>query len=155
MSESFKNLFTEISTNAQMLTDLCTEIAASVIPSLVVKDLSTEIEAVYPTRSRYLFVRYDHVPERNEQNVPISRAIKLRLYNPDPAFGIDITTFKMRLNSSAWYAYGNSRLTFTKVNYRECLIYFNPEKYNYDSKIDVEVYCEDHLNNKGIELEIL
>lgn len=148
------DFLTEVSAQAQILSDLNTEIAAGEI-TLSITDLLTEIEAVHPIRSRYLLLRYDHMPGRNEQNVPISRAIKLRVYNPDPAFGIDITTFKVRFNEWVWYLYGDPRLYFTKVNYREYLIYFNPPNYNYDSKVDVEVYCEDHLNNKGIELEIL
>lgn len=149
------DLNTEISANAQIFQDLNTEIAAEKIVILSIIDLLTEVEVVHPVRSRYLLLRYDHTPGRNEQNIPISRAMKFRVYNPDPAFGIDITTFKVRFNGGSWYTHGDPRFTFTKVNYREFLIYFNPENYNYDSKVDVEVYCEDHLNNKGIELEIL
>ena len=81
--------------------------------------------------------------------------MKFRAYNPDPAFGIDITTFKVRFNKGSWYAHGDSRFTFTEVNYREYLVYFNPPIFAYDTQISVEVYCEDHLNNKGTLLEIL
>jgi len=126
------------------------------IPFTGFKDLNAEIicRGNY-TRERYLMVRYDHVPARDEQNVKIGKAMKFRLYNPDPLFGIDLTTFKVRFNGGTWYRYGDSRLTFTEVSYTEYLVYFNPPNFTYDSGITIEVYCEDNYNNPGIKLEIL
>jgi hypothetical protein len=118
-------------------------------------DLLSEIEALNPTREDFLLIRHDHVPERDAQSVQTGKAMQFRIYNPDTAFGIDLTTFKVRFDEGAWYRYGNSRLTFTEVNYKECLVYFNPPNFTYNSEIMIEVYCEDHLNNPGIRLEIL
>ena len=120
-----------------------------------IPDLKIFINGKYPTREKFLLLRYDHVPARNEQNVPMGKAMQFRLYNPDSAFGIDLTTFKLRFDEGVWYRYGDSRFTFTEVNYRECLVYFNPPNFLYDREIMIEVYCEDHLNNPGIKLEIL
>lgn len=105
--------------------------------------------------NKFLLLRYDHVPARNKQNVPMGKAMVFRLYSPDPMFSIDLSTFKVRFNSGVWYRYGDSRLTFTKVTYREYLVYFNPPNFDYDTQIGVELYCEDHMNNPGIKLEIL
>lgn len=120
-----------------------------------ISDLKTFIGNQYPIREKFLRLKYDHIPARNEINVSVDRPMTFRVYNPDPAFGIDITTFKVRLNEGIWYRYGDTRFTFTKVNYREYLIYFNPPKLTYDRQIMAELYCEDHLNNPGIKLEIL
>jgi len=133
---------------------LNTDIQADVLP-ISYTDLNAEIICLGNyTRERYLMVRYDHVPARDEQNVKIGKAMKFRLYNPDPLFGIDLTTFKVRFNGGTWYRYGDSRLTFTEVSYTEYLVYFNPPNFAYDSQIDVELYCEDNYNNPGIKLEI-
>ena len=120
-----------------------------------ISDLSSEIVAIYPTREDLLLLRHDHVPVRNEQNVQTGKAMQFRLYNPDPAFGIDLTTFKLRFDEGSWYRYGDSRLTFTEISYMEYKVYFNPPNFDYNSEIMIEVYCEDHLNNPGIKLEIL
>ena len=135
---------------------LNTDIQAAGIKSI--KHLKTFVDARYSTlseREKFLRLKYDHIPARNEINVPVDRPMTFRVYNPDPKFGIDITTFKVRLNEEVWYRYGDARFTFTKVNYREYLIYFNPPKLTYDRQIMVELYCEDHLNNPGIKLEML
>ena len=118
-------------------------------------NLLMDINSEYPIRNQFLLLKYDHSPIREERNVSVSKVIQFRIYNPDSAFGIDLSTFKMRINDGVWYRYGNSRLTFTQVNYRECLVYFNPPNFTYDSQIDIKVYCEDNLNNPGIKLEIL
>jgi len=102
-----------------------------------------------------LLLRHDHSPGRNEQNVPVARPMKFRLYNPDSNFGIDDTTFKVRFNAGVWYEYGNSRLTFTTISAQEHHIYFNPPAFEYDTEINVELYCGDDSGNPGILLEIL
>ena len=117
-------------------------------------DLSSVVDCKQPIWAKCLLLRHDHSPTRNEQNVPIGKVMQFRLYNPDPAFGIDITKFKVRFNAGSWYEYGNSRLTFTEVSYREYRVFFNPPNFSYDAQIDVELYCTDHLNNKGILLEM-
>lgn len=119
--------------------------------------LNTDIQATtwYPERETFLMLRHDHVPARDEQNVQMGKAMQFRLYNPDAELGIDLTTFKLRFDEGAWYRYGNSRLTFTEVNSREYLVYFNPSNFIYNSEIMIEVYCEDKANNPGIKLEIL
>ena len=134
---------------------LNTDIQADVLP-ISYTDLKAEIICLGNyTRERYLLLRYDHVPARDEQNVQIGKAMQFRLYNPDPLFGIDLATFKLRFNGGTWYRYGDPRFTFTEVNYREYLVYFNPPNFTYDSGITIEVYCEDNYNNPGIKLEIL
>lgn len=105
--------------------------------------------------SKFLLLRYDHVPARNEQNVLMGKAMVFRLYSPDPLFSINLSTFKVRFDEGVWFRYGNPRLTFTKVTYREYLVYFNPPTFAYDRQVAVELYCEDHMNNPGIKLEIL
>ena len=105
--------------------------------------------------SKFLLLRYDHVPARNEQNVPMGKVMVFRLYSPDPLFSIDLSTFKVRFDEGVWFRYGNPRLTFTKVTYKEYLVYFNPPPFAYDRQVAVELYCEDHMNNPGIKLEIL
>ena len=149
---SFIDLSSEIQTVSEVLITLKLDIRAAFS---VINDLNTEITILYPVRDKFLLLRYDHVPARNEQNVQIGKAMQFRLYNPDPAFGIDLTTFKIRFDSGAWYRYGDDRLTFTEISYREYKVYFNPPDFAYDSEITAELYCEDHLNNPGIKLEIL
>lgn len=122
--------------------------------SINLSDLISEIAALYPTREKFLLLRYDHIPARNAQNVKTGKAMQFRLYNPDTAFGIDITKFKVRFDGGVWYRYGDNRLTFTEINYREYLVYFNPPNLPYDTQITAELYCEDHRNNLGIKLEI-
>ena len=149
---SFTDLLSEVIANAQSLTDLLSEIDTS---ALSIKDINSFIESEYPTWSKFLLLSHDHVPARNALNVKIGKAMQFRLYNPDPLFGIDLTTFKIRFNEGTWYRYGDTRLTFTEVSYREYLVYFNPPAFDYNSQIDLELYCEDHRNNPGIKLEIL
>ena len=132
----------------------CFDLKPILIPESIA-DLLSEIVAANPVREDFLLLRYDHVPARNAQNVQIGKAMQFRLYNPDPAFGIDLTTFKLRFDEGSWYRYGDSRLTFTEISYREYKVYFNPPNFDYNSEIMIEVYCEDHLNNPGIKLEIL
>lgn len=135
---------------------LNTDIQAAGIQTI--KYLKTFIDARYSTlseREKFLLLRYDHTPTRNAQSVKTAKAMQFRLYNPDTAFGIDITSFKVRFDGGAWYRYGDNKFTFTKVNYREYLVYFNPPNLPYDSQITAELYCEDHRNNPGIKLEIL
>ena len=149
---SFTDLLSEVIANAQSLTDLLSEIDTS---ALSIKDINSFIESEYPTWSKFLLLSHDHVPARNALNVKIGKAMQFRVYNPDPLFGIDLTTFKIRFNEGTWYRYGDTRLTFTEVSYREYLVYFNPPAFDYNSQIDLELYCEDHRNNPGIKLEIL
>lgn len=120
-----------------------------------ITDLSSSIGCEQPVWDKCLLLRHDHSPARNEASAQVGKVMQFRLYNPDPAFGIDITKFKVRFNAGSWYEYGNSRLTFTEVSYREYRVFFNPPSFDYDSQINVELYCADHLNNKGILLEIL
>ena len=120
-----------------------------------ITDLLSSIDCDHPTWTKFLLLRYDHVPARDAVNVQMGKAMQFRIYNPDPLFGIDLTTFKLRFNEGAWYRYGDSRLTFTEVTYREYLVYFNPPSFDYDSQVDIELYCEDYANNPGIKLEIL
>jgi len=120
----------------------------------ILTDITTHIDCEYPIWTKFLRLKYDHVPALDAVNVQMGKAMKFRIYNPDPLFGIDLTTFKIRFNLGGWYRYGNSRLTFTEVTYREYLVYFNPPNFEYDSQVDVELYCEDNLNNPGIKLEI-
>lgn len=154
--EAFRSkwwLKTEIQTvGTTFFADLDSEIEAV---GLSLSDVMSEIDVIYPTRSDFLLLRYDHIPERDAQNVQTGKAMQFRLYNPDPAFGIDLTTFKLRFDEGTWYRYGDSRLTFTEITYREYRVYFNPPNFDYNSEIMIEVYCEDHLNNPGIKLEIL
>lgn len=119
--------------------------------------LNTDIQATtdYPDRERFLLVRHDHVPERDEQNVLTGKTMQFRLYNPEVELGIDLTTFKLRFDEGIWYRYGNSRLTFTEVSSKEYRVYFNPPNLDYNSEIMIEVYCEDKAHNPGIKLEIL
>lgn len=146
------DLPSEIEANAQAVTNLNSEIEAS---ELSIKDIYSSIESEYPVWSNNpLLLRYDHVPARNALNVKIGKAMQFRIYNPDPLFGIDLTTFKVRFNEGTWYRYGDSRFTFNEISYREYLVYFNPPNFTYDSQIDVELYCEDNFNNPGIKLEI-
>ena len=180
-AQQILNLFTEIKAGNQVISDLISSIAAifgsvtdlkSEIQSrdIIVLDLYTAIRAtreslsdvnsdisvvIYPTREKFLLLRHDHIPVRNEQNVPMGRAMQFCLYNPDSAFGIDLTTFKLRFDEGVWYRYGDSRFTFTQISYREYKVYFNPPNFLYDREIMIEVYCEDHRNNPGIKLEIL
>lgn len=139
--------------------------------ALVIKDLITGITArgyaegiflnsfmsarEYPIWQRFLMVAYNHTPVRFEYNVPVNKIIQFRLYNPDSNFGIDLDTFKVRINKGEWIRYGDSKLVFTEISYREYKVYFNPPDFDYDSNIEVEVYCEDDFNNPGIKLEIL
>jgi hypothetical protein len=134
----FADLKTEFSSKALKLLDiysdievirckywLKTEIKAGYSSTL---GLKTFIDNQYPTREKFLLLRHDHIPVCDEINVPVDSPMTFRVYNPDPAFGIDITSFKVRLDEGIWYRYGDARFTFTKVNYREYLIYFNPPK---------------------------
>lgn len=145
-------LNTYIQAGSISLTDIMSDIQAK---AESLPDVMAELNAIYPTREDFLLLRYDHTPARNAQNVKTGKAMQFRLYNPDPAFGIDLTTFKLRFDEGSWYRYGDSRLTFTEISYMEYKVYFNPPNFDYNSEIMIEVYCEDHLNNPGIKLEIL
>ena len=138
-------------------TEVITDLSSSIVALRSKWWLNTDIQAAtdYPDRDRFLMVRHDHVPERDEQNVLTGKAMRFRLYNPEVELGIDLTTFKMRFDEGDWYRYGDSRLTFTEVNSREYLVYFNPPNFTYDREIMIEVYCEDKAHNPGIKLEIL
>lgn len=165
-SEGIIDLLSEISTRKTVLADLNTAIKSlrskwwlnteiqAGVPDIGFITLNTFIDSKYPVWEKFLLLRYDHIPARNAQNVKTGKVMQFRLYNPDTAFGIDITKFKVRFDGGVWYRYGNSRLTFTKVNYREYLVYFNPPNLPYDTQITAELYCEDHRNNPGIKLEI-
>lgn len=151
-----ETVFCDLNVNLVILRSkhwLKTEIQTAGIKTIL--HLKTFIDSQYPTREKFLLLRPDHIPARNEQNVQTGKTMQFRLYNPDPAFGIDLTTFKLRFDEGTWYRYGDSRLTFTEVTYREYKVYFNPPDFTYDSQIMIEIYCEDHRNNPGIKLEIL
>jgi hypothetical protein len=152
MAENIVDLKTSIQSGDISLTDVMSDIQAK---AESLSDIMAELNAIYPTRKDFLLLRYDHTPARNEQNVQTGKAMQFRLYNPDTAFGIDLTTFKLKFDEGVWYRYGDSRLTFTEITYRECLVYFNPPDFDYGAEITIELYCEDHLNNPGIKLEIL
>ena len=155
--------------NAKIFDGLLVDIAAH---ELIIVDLSTDVRAMktgwndlktsivrvrYPEWQTPIMLSYRSIPTTiGGTDTRVNRQLQLRIFNPDPHFDINVTSFKISFNDGATeYEYGDPQVAFHRVNYREVVFYVWPPIFGYEETVKVEVYCEYSFGNPGLLVEKL
>lgn len=150
-AKGYEDLTTDVAAANALFEDLLLNVEAAIT---AFQNLDVAVEIAHPVREKIQFLRYDHVPAHSAENVDRTKQLQLRVFNPDPQFGVDPATFWVKLNGTK-YSYGDSQIYTKKISYREYMFYVTPPVFGYDTEVQAEVYCEDHLGNPGLLREVM